>query len=149
VLSAAKETVAEQVEAAFYLHRRRYGARRLATDLKAREGYASGRLQVRAMMRRQNLVAIQPRCFTPRITDSRHTVQPSPNLLLEMENAPRQPREVVVGDITYLPLLSGKWGYLASRQGKFNKRIVGWAVEERMTDELVTKPLRRRSKAEK
>jgi hypothetical protein len=76
VLSAAKDTVAEQVEAAFYLHRWRYGAQRLAAELKAR-GARVGRLQVRAMMRRQNLVAIQPRCFTPRSTDSRHsTAQP-------------------------------------------------------------------------
>ncbi len=55
------------------------------------------------------------------------------------ENAPQQPREVVVGDITYLPLRSGKWGYLASWQDKFSKRVVGWAVQERMTEELVIK----------
>jgi len=34
---------------------------------------------------------------------------------------------------------SGKWSYLATWQDKFSKRILGWAVEERMTDELVTK----------
>jgi transposase InsO family protein len=45
---------------------------------------------------------------------------------------------VIVGDITSQPLLSGKWGYLASRQDKFTRQIFGWAVEERMTVELVT-----------
>ena len=139
VLSAAKASIAEQVEAAFYLHRRRYGARRIAAELQA-EGIGVGRFQVRSMMRRHKLEAIQPRRFTPRTTDSRQTVQPSPNLLLEPGNAlPRKPREVIVGDITYLPLASGRWGYLASWQDKFTKRVVGWAVEERMTDELVIK----------
>ncbi len=32
---------------------------------------------------------------------------------------------VIVGDITYLPLQSGQWCYLASWQDKFTRRIVG------------------------
>jgi transposase InsO family protein len=56
-----------------------------------------------------------------------------------VENAPRGPREVIVGDITYLPMQTGRWGYLASWQDKFTKRIVGWAVETRMTEALVIK----------
>jgi transposase InsO family protein len=60
------------------------------------------------------------------------------NLLLKAENAPRGPREVIVGDITYLPLASGRWCYLASWQDTFIKRIVGWAVEDSMTEDLVS-----------
>ena len=137
ILSAAKEALAKQVEAAFYLHRRRYGARRITAELNA-QGSTVGRFQVRSLMRRQSLRAIAPQRFTPRTTDSRHTVAPSPNLLLDAANAAQKPREVIVGDITYLPLATGKWSYLASWQDKFTRRIVGWAVAERMTDELVT-----------
>jgi len=91
-------------------------------------------------MRRLELQAIRPRRrYVPRTTDSRHTVAPSPNLLLDRRNAPRGPRDVLVGDITYLPLQTGKWGYLASWQDQFTKRVVGWAVEARMTEELVTR----------
>ncbi len=90
-------------------------------------------------MRRRELHAIAARRFRPRTTDSCHACQVSPNLLLDAENAPQKPRQVIVGDITYLPLSSGKWSYLATWQDKFSKRIVGWAVEARMTDELVTK----------
>ena len=138
VLSPQKATLAAQVKETFYLHRRRYGARRIAAELKA-EGHQAGRRAVRTLMKRQELQAIGPRRFVPRTTDSRHTVAPSPNLLLAAQNAPRGPREVIVGDITYLPLRSGKWGYLASWQDRFTKRVVGWAVEERMTEELVIK----------
>ncbi len=140
VLSTAKQAVAAQIEAVFYLHRRRYGARRIAAVLKA-QGIRVGRFQVRSLMRKQKLRAIAPRRYVPQTTDSRHISQPSPNLLLDKENAPQKPREVIVGDITYLPLATGKWGYLASWQDKFTKRIVGWAVADRMTDELVTSAL--------
>lgn len=140
VPSAAKTALAKKVEAAFYLHRRRYGSRRITAELKA-QGIRAGRFHVRSQMRRQGLQAISTRRFTPRTTDSRHGVVPSANLLLDKENAPRDAREVVVGDITYLPLASGKWSYLASWQDKFTKRIVGWAVADRMTDELVMSAL--------
>lgn len=140
VLSRAKTALARQVEEVFYLHRRRYGSRRIHAELKA-QGSKIGRFQVRSLMRRLCLRAIAPRRFTPRTTDSRHGVVPSPNLLLNEQNAARKPREVIVGDITYLPLASGKWSYLASWQDKFTKRIVGWAVADRMTDDLVTSAL--------
>ncbi len=142
VLSTAKAQLAAQVKEVFCAHRRRYGARRIRAELAA-QGKSVGRFQVRSLMRRQNLQAIAARRFRPQTTDSRHAVQPSPNLLLDAENAPQKPREVIVGDITYLPLSSGKWSYLATWQDKFSKRIVGWAVEERMTDELVIKAFKR------
>lgn len=138
LLSPQKEKTAEQVKAVFYQHRRRYGSRRISAELKE-EGQQVGRFQVRSLMKRQALRAIQPRRFVPRTTDSSRTVGASPNLLLAAENQAKGPREVIIGDITYLPLQEGRWSYLASWQDQFTKRIIGWAVEERMTDELVTK----------
>jgi hypothetical protein len=99
VLSAMKAVTARQVAAVFAAHGRRYGARRIAAQLKA-QGSRVGRFQVGTMMRRQNLQAIGPRRFVPRTTDSRHTVAPSPNLLLKAGSAPQKAREVIVGDIT-------------------------------------------------
>ena len=136
VLSPQKASVVEQVKAEFYRHRRRYGSRRIAAGLKA-QGVTIGRRGVRTAMRAADLRAIQARRYVPRTTDSRHTTAPSPNLLLTGENKARQPAEVIVGDITYLPLASGKWSYLASWQDQFSKRVVGWAVAERMTEDLV------------
>ena len=114
MLSPQKATLAEQVKETFYLHRRRYGARRIAAELTAQGGSRVGRFAVQTLMKRQHLRAIAPRRFRPRTTESRHNVQPSPNLLLEVGNAPRSPREVIVGDITYLPTRAGRWSYLAS-----------------------------------
>lgn len=138
--------LAERVRAIFSDHRRRYGARRIAAQMKA-EGVSAGRRAVRSQMRRLGLQVIRPRRFVPRTTDSRHTVAPSPNLLLDGKNAPHEPRQVSVGDITYLPLQSGKWAYLASWQDKFSKRVVGWAVVARMTEGLVIKAFERAVRA--
>lgn len=137
MLSAAKTALARQVEAVFYRHRRRYGSRRITAELKAR-GSKVGRFAARSLMRRLGLQAIAPRRFRPQTTDSRHGVAPAPNLLLAAANAPREPRQVIVGDITYLPLQIGGWAYLATWQDKLTRRIVGWAVSERMTNEMVT-----------
>ena len=142
VVSASKVAISAQVTAVFYRHRRRYGTRRIVAEIKA-EGVSIGRCAVRSQMKRLGLRAIAPKRFVPQTTDSRHTVEPSPNLLLNEKNVAQKPREVIVGDITYLPLQSGQWGYLASWQDKFTKRIVGWAVEERMTDELVIKAFKK------
>lgn len=140
VPSAAKAAIGERVKDVFDQNRRRYGTRRIAAQLKD-EGIRAGRFSVRSQMRRLNLRAIQPRRFRPQTTDSRQTVTPSPHLLLDKENAPKGPREVIVGDITYLPTRFGRWSYLASWQDKFTKRIVGWAVSDSMTEDLVIKAL--------
>ncbi len=100
VMSAAKAERAGQVKEVFDSHRRRYGSRRIAAELKAQH-ISIGRFAVRTLMRRQKLEAIARRRFVPRTTDSRHGAQASPNLLREKANAPQGPREVIVGDITY------------------------------------------------
>jgi putative transposase len=140
VLSSQKAAVGERVSEVFYAHRRRYGARRIAAQLKD-EGIRAGRWLVRSQMQRLNLRAIAPHRFCPRTTDSRHSAQASPNLLLEAGNAPQGPGEVIVGDITYLPTRVGRWSYLASWQDKFSKHVVGWAVADSMADELVIEAL--------
>jgi transposase InsO family protein len=135
-LSPQQAAPAALVKETCYRHRRRYGARRIAAELKA-QGQRAGRCAVRTLMRRQELQATAPLRFRPRTTDPRHTVAPSANLLLDAENAPQQPRQVIVGDITCLPLPTGKWGYPAGWRDQFTKRVVGRAVEARMTEELV------------
>ncbi len=138
VLSIEKAGLAKQVKEIFDAHRRRYGARRITAELKA-QGVGVGRFQVRSLMRRLQLQAIAPRRFRPQTTDSRHASQVSPNLLLDEANVAHSPREVIVGDITYLPMRLGKWSYLATWQDQFTRRIVGWAVEDRMTEDLISK----------
>jgi len=112
------------------------GARRISAELKA-AGVAVGRRLTGSLMREQSLTAIAPKRFVPRTTDSKHNFGFSPNLLREPTGEPVGPGQVIVGDITYLPLQNGRFCYLATFQDKFTRRIVGWQVSERMTAQLV------------
>jgi transposase InsO family protein len=65
VLSTAKAALAIQVREVFEAHRRRYGARRIAAELKAQQ-VSVGRSQVRSLMKRQGLRAIAHAAFVRR-----------------------------------------------------------------------------------
>lgn len=133
--SNTRNSESKRVRACFYFHRRRYGSRRIARELKM------GRFLVRRLMKREGLHAIQPKAFKPQTTDSRHGERISPNLLKESKNRPLRAGEVVVGDITYLPLRNGRWCYLAMFQNKLTRRVIGWKVSGEMTADLVVKAL--------
>jgi putative transposase len=120
----------------FWRHARRYGSRRIAAELRA-EGAGVGRHRIRTVMREQVLKAIQPRSFVPKTTDSRHAMGYAENLLSGMQLPPSSPNEVIVGDITYLPLQDGSFAYLASWMDLFSRLVIGWQVEEHMQESLV------------
>jgi len=67
----------------------------------------------------------------------------SPNLLLEREIIVDRPRQVIVGDITYLPLQNGQWAYLATWMDLFSRKILGWQIASSMTAELVIEALKK------
>ncbi len=129
----------------FWRHRRRYGARRIAMELAAR-GIACGVARVARLLKYQGFLAIQPKSYRPRTTDSRHRLGYNENLL-KGRKAPLRVNEVWVGDITYVPLLtrpsSGRFGYLALLMDLFSGRIVGWDYGLTLDDTLVLGALRR------
>jgi putative transposase len=138
---ARQDPLAPKVENIFWQNSRRYGSRRIAAEV--RDQTVVGRHRVRRLMREQGLQAIQPRRFVPRTTDSRHGKRMSPNLLLEREIKVDHPRQVIVGDITYLPLRIGRWAYLATWMDLFSRRILGWQIADSMTADLVIEALKK------
>jgi transposase InsO family protein len=92
-------------------------------------------------MQQQGLVAIQPKSFVPKTTDSSQTKKRSYNLLLDQPKA-TAPFQVLICDITYIALTDGNWLYLASIQDEFTRLIVGWALADNMRTELVINALR-------
>ena len=93
-------------------------------------------------MRQRGLRAFQPRSFVPRTTYSTHGLRCALNRLLDQPR-PTVPNQVWVSDITYLPLASGQWAYLAAFQDAFTRQVVGWQVLDTMLEELVLTALRR------
>jgi putative transposase len=138
---ARDEELTPMVREIFWQHRRRYGARRIAFELRQR-GESCGVARVAKLLETQGLRAIQPKSFTPRTTHSRHRLGYSPNLLRDRE-APRSIDEVWVGDITYIPLRGGRFGYLSLLMDLFSRRIIGWEYQESMTEALTLASLRK------
>ena len=123
----------------FWKHKRRYGARRIAVELNA-VGEPCGVDRVAKLLKMQGLKAIQPKSFQPKTTDSRHTLGYSPNLLLSAP-PPQTFNRIWVADITYIPLRTGSFAYLALLMDLFSRRVIGWCLAEHMTEELVLDPL--------
>jgi putative transposase len=143
VPSARQERDAELtplVRALFWKHRRRYGARRIASEL-ADLGEACSPRRVAKIMKTQRLRAIQPKSFVPKTTDSRHRLGYSPNLLLEAPD-PFSINQLWVGDITYVPLVGGTFCYLALLMDRYSRYVVGWHLDDTMTEQLVLAALR-------
>lgn len=139
VLKEEKAMISQQINTIFHFHKKRYGWRRIQAELRDK-GIEVGRHQIRSRMQEQGLVAIQPKSFVPKTTQSHPHLRRSPNLLLEAKNLPCAPNQVIVGDITYLPNQEvgyDKWLYLATFLDLNSHRIVGWQIERHMEECLV------------
>ena len=128
------------VQNIFIQHRRRYGARRIAKELSGM-GESCSRSKAGKIMGQMGLIAIQPRSFKPRTTNSKHTLGYSPNLLINGIDVVRV-NQVWVGDITYIPLPS-TFAYLSMLMDLFSRKIVGWSLDLKMEETLVSTALKK------
>ncbi len=120
--------------AIFAQHRGRYGAPRITAELRTTERMRINRKRVARLMRADGLVARPRRAFRGSTTDSDHSLPVAPNLLNRNFSA-SQPNKVIVGDITYLPTRAG-WVFLAVLIDLHSRKVVGWAMDDRMETSL-------------
>lgn len=124
--------LAAEVKEVFHEHRGRYGAPRVRRALR-RRGPRPSKKRVARVMRGLGLRGHTPRRFR-KTTDSRHTKRIAPNLL-ERDFNVAAPNEVLAGDITYVATSDG-WLYLAVLLDLYSRRVVGWAMSDRIDTEL-------------
>jgi putative transposase len=112
--------------------KQRYGSRKVHARLRRQRRV--NRKRVARLMRKNGLKSrrVKHRRFT---TNSKHGLPVAPNLL-NREFTAEQPNTKWVSDITYVSTHEG-WLYLAVVLDLFARRVVGWAMQERMTRELV------------
>ena len=139
--SAAEKKIEAQVTDAFTRHKRRYGTRRIVPELLA-QGLKIGQCKVRRILREKGLKAIQPKSFVPRTTDSRHPYPISANLL-KGKAFPAKINQVWVGDITFIPLKSGGWCFLAVWMDLFSRKVTGWQLLNNMKEGLVVEAFKK------
>ncbi len=119
-------------------HRRRYGYRRIAAELR-RQGMPVNHKRVARIMREDNLLALQPRAFVA-TTDSDHRLEVYLNLAGRMRLTARN--QLWVADITYIRLQS-EFVYLAVILDAFSRKVVGWALERTLAARLPMAALQR------
>jgi len=135
----AKEEMRLEVEikAAHRRTRQTYGAERLQHEL-AEHGVRVGICRLKRIRRKLGLRCKQKRKFRA-TTDSKHKLPVAENILKQQFKVYR-PDTVWVSDITYVPTDEG-WLYLAGHKDLFNSEIVGYAMGERLSRNLVTQSL--------
>ena len=110
----------------------RYGAPRIEKELR-RRGHRTSRKRVAASMVRQGLAA-RRRHRWRRTTDSTHREPIAPNRL-QRQFTVSAPDRVWVADTTYLPVATG-FIFLVVILDLFSRKVVGWAVGDRLDAEL-------------
>ena len=115
-----------------------YGSPRIYQELKGL-GIPVSKGRVERLMRENDIRGRHKRRFKA-TTDSKHKLPVAPNRL-EQNFETERPDQVWTADITYVGTAEG-WLYLAIVLDLYTRQIVGWAMRERMTKELVIDALR-------
>jgi putative transposase len=127
------------IRSAFARSNGTYGSPRVTRELQD-EGLEVGRRRTTRLMRENGLKARQKRRFK-RTTDSHHAFPVAPNLL-EQDFSAERPNQKWAADISYVWTNEG-WLYLAVVLDLFARRVVGWAVSDRLHQELALEALRK------
>lgn len=127
------QTLLPAIKMSFDDSDRTYGAGRIVKELRA-QGTRVGKNRVWRLMKQHGLRVKTTRRFKI-TTNSDHKRAVAPNLIQRNFSA-AMPDRVWTGDITYIWTAEG-WLYLAVVLDVFSRRIVGWSMDRRMTDNLV------------
>ncbi len=126
-----------EIKAADKRTRQTYGPERLQCDL-AEHGIRVGICRIRRIRKRLGISCKQKKKFKV-TTDSKHKLPVAENALGQQFKV-YQPNKVWVSDITYVPTDEG-WLYLAGHKDLCTHEIVGYAMGERLTKNLVSQSL--------
>lgn len=119
--------------------RQSLGARQLAKKLN-KEGIQISRVKTRRRMKLLGLEVRQRRAY--KVTTKRDEGAETAANLLNQNFNPLAPNQIWAGDITYLKTTEG-WLYLAIVMDLYSRRIIGWAIDKRMTTALITEAMSR------
>ena len=115
-----------------------YGSPRMTTELASR-GLCANHKRVERLMAANGIYPRDGRRRKVRTTIPDVSAPPLPDLV-GRRFGPGEPGERTCGDITYSPTGEG-WLYLADVLDLGSRRVVGYAMDERMPTELVAKAL--------
>jgi transposase InsO family protein len=118
-------------------YKKAYGSPRIYKELDEK-GISCSPNRVARVMKKEGIKAIVPKKYRA-TTNSKHKFPVAPNLLKQDFNI-KEPNKVWLADITYIRTSEG-WLYLASVMDLGSRRIKGWAMSDRITQELTLNAL--------
>jgi transposase InsO family protein len=134
----ANQELYKKVKAVYDRNHGTYGSPRIYQALKRQEVRCSEN-RVARLMRLHGLRARQAKTY--KSTTRRNKADPVAPNVLKRDFEAEGPNEKWLADITYIPTEEG-WLYLAAALDMFSRRIVGWAMSDRMTADLTLSALR-------
>ena len=133
----ANEELLTEIEAVFEKSRKTYGSPRVYKKLKDKVRCSENRIA--RLMRLRGLKAKQAKRY--KTTTKRNRAHPVAPNLLKRDFVAQRPNQKWLADITYISTWEG-WLYLATVLDLYSRNIIGWAMSERMTDDLTLNALR-------
>ena len=128
------QSLAQEIHQIHDRSRKTYGAPRIHRELR-KKGRCHGRNRVARLMKEKGLCGRQKGRYRVHTTDSHHDQPVAPNRLAQAPKA-TAPNQLWVADITYVETNEG-WLYLAAILDLYSRKIVGWAMSERIDTALV------------
>jgi transposase InsO family protein len=132
------QSLAENIGQIHAGSRQTYGAPRIERELR-KKGRCHGRNRVARLMKEKGLCGRQKGRYRVQTTDSNHDQPIAPNRLAQAPKA-TAPNQLWVAAITSIETKEG-WLYLAAILDLYSRRIVGWAMSERIDTVFVLKAL--------
>jgi putative transposase len=129
----ANRTLLQHIRTVHGECRQAYGAVKTWRELRDR-GIVCGRHRVARLRRLDGIEARRMRRFRA-AEQAHHSAPPAPNLVAQHFTVPA-PNRVWVGDITFISTRRG-WLYLAVLLDLYSRRVVGWAMSDRINGALV------------
>jgi putative transposase len=114
-----------------------YGRPRITAEWR-RQGWTVNPKRVYRLMREDNLRCVR-RCKFLVTTDSNHTRTVYPNLARDL--VVTGVNQLWIADLTYIRLLE-EFVFLAAILDAFSRRVIGWALDRHLDDELTLSALR-------
>jgi len=114
-----------------------YGRPRITQQLR-RQGWRVNPKRVYRLMREDNLLCVRRRKFVV-TTDSNHDRRIYPNLVRELVLT--GVNQLWIADLTYIRLRE-EFVFLAAILDAFSRRVIGWALDRTLEDELTLTALR-------
>jgi len=132
------QALAQEIDLIHTQSRHTYGSPRVMRELR-KKGRRHGRHRIARLMKQKGLCGRQKARHRVQTTDSNHDHPIAPNLLAQSPKA-TAPNQLWVADITYIETKEGPL-YLAGVLDLYSRKIVGWAMSERIDTNLVLKAL--------